>query len=292
MICLIILPLNAIADEQLKKLVRSGAKPVLLNQKTNSKSTRETIANGHATHGEIISMASYHSMLTWVLVLTSPELALSKEFQNDILVRNTPFKRRLGLLAIDELHLVSQWDEFRPEYGQIHALRIRVGQDIPCVGLSATLSNELLRKAIKSCGFKGDVEILRSTIDRPNIHIQVQHLQHTKKSMDDLCRVLPMQYSGPCSIPKTLIHTQTIAEALQAMTRLRKRMMELGYPTEAAKLVKSFYLTINGTILSANYSTPPLVCRPNINLPKLCSFVLALPLPANSTKEPPSRPSV
>ena len=95
-----------------------------------------------------------------ILVLISPELALSPEFTMDVL-GNTPFMRRLGLLVIDELHLMDQWSNFQSQYGQLYVLRIRIGLDIPGLGLIATLSKDMLPSIQAYGGFKGNVRIIR-----------------------------------------------------------------------------------------------------------------------------------
>lgn len=58
-ICLVILPLNAIAKEQYDKLLKVGANPIILNGDTNDKNARKRIANDEATHGKSVSTNSY-----------------------------------------------------------------------------------------------------------------------------------------------------------------------------------------------------------------------------------------
>lgn len=84
------IPLTKLGDEQLANIRRfTGAKPCLVDAKTRSEERRmlDRIAAGHYTH-----------------VLLEPEQASSRPFRR--ILRETEFQARVGLLAIDECHLV------------------------------------------------------------------------------------------------------------------------------------------------------------------------------------------
>ena len=54
-------------------------------------------------------------------IVTSPEQIAMDWFLE--LVRDVDFRDRIGLLAIDECHLVSVWASFREAYAQVFTLR-------------------------------------------------------------------------------------------------------------------------------------------------------------------------
>ena len=177
-------------------------------------------------------------------VFTSPEIALSPEFKRDILDISA-FKARLGLLAIDELHLVKQWASFPSQYTSLYALRIRIGLQVPCLGLTVSLAKNLLSEIRQSTGFNGDVTILRLDIDRPNICIGVDSLLYPQARMEDLYWLLPAEYTGPRYIPKTIVYFESISRLLKAVGHLTNRMLRLNYPVTALGLVKSYYSWLN-----------------------------------------------
>ena len=47
-------------------------------------------------------------------ILLDAEQAVSKEFRTILL--ESQFKRRIGLVAIDECHVIDQWRDFRSEF--------------------------------------------------------------------------------------------------------------------------------------------------------------------------------
>ena len=87
-ITLVVLPLNQIGLEQAEYITRIGGRPCLLNADTISAKVLTDIQNGKYTH-----------------VLISPELAIGDKFHATAI--NPVFKERLGLVVIDEAHLVS-----------------------------------------------------------------------------------------------------------------------------------------------------------------------------------------
>lgn len=102
-----LIPLTKLGDEQLSDIRRfTGARPCLVDAKTRSEEKRilERIAAGQYTH-----------------VLLGPEQASSRSFRR--ILRETEFQARIGLLAIDECHLVLQWETFRPAFTLVGELR-------------------------------------------------------------------------------------------------------------------------------------------------------------------------
>jgi superfamily II DNA helicase RecQ len=69
-------------------------------------------------------------------------------------------------VAIDELHLVSEWGEFRPQYRLLHLLRARVDLYVPFLGVSATLDFTVLQDVKEAAGFDNDIFVERTSMDR------------------------------------------------------------------------------------------------------------------------------
>lgn len=125
---LIVMPIKMMQTEQSNMINRDipGGKAIVLKEDNNQSRVRKEIATGGYTH-----------------VFTSPEIALSKGFTNDILDCKE-FTDRLRLLAIDEVHLVEEWGStFRPRYAEISIMRKRIpcqARQVPLLGVSASLS--------------------------------------------------------------------------------------------------------------------------------------------------------
>ena len=110
------LPLDQIGQEQAEYITQIGGRPCSLNADTISDKVLQEIEGGKYTH-----------------VLISPELAISEKFRKT--ATNPAFIDQLGLVVIDEAHLVREFrlldffleSQFRPNWflclaGDVHAL--------------------------------------------------------------------------------------------------------------------------------------------------------------------------
>ncbi len=61
-------------------------------------------------------------------VLVGPEQASSMSFRDAL--KSPELQARIGLVAIDECHLVKQWESFRPTFTMLGELRTILRQDV------------------------------------------------------------------------------------------------------------------------------------------------------------------
>lgn len=207
-ITLVIIPLDRIGTEQTKYIEDIGGRPCFLNGETFSSRLLEEIKAGKFTH-----------------ILLSPELAISDKFCQTAI--HSSFQERLALVVVDEVHLVMQWGkDFRTDYARLHQLRSLFGRDVPWFACSATLDEKSLRAVTEGLGFQKDVEILRTSINRPELLIQVAWIPkggHQKAlALRFLFDNAPDQpVFRPSQIPKTLIFFDTKNDAYNAMDACR-----------------------------------------------------------------------
>ncbi len=134
---LILMPLKLLQAEQ-SKLINQipQAKGIVLNGENNTQRVFADIASGGYIH-----------------VFTSQEIALSKKFKNSVL-DDCSFTDHLCLLAIDEIHLVEEWNKnFRPMYAKIEKVQKRIPCHVPLLRVSATLTKSIYSKVIEKAGF-------------------------------------------------------------------------------------------------------------------------------------------
>ena len=162
-------------------------------------------------------------------MFTSPEIAIKKSFNEEVL-RYPSFYSKLCLLAIDDLHLVSEWRDFRPEYFALGVLRARLPDGIPVLGASATLDHQTLQTVKESCSFDPSTATIKTPLDRPEIYLQVSSTTKSFSSMGDLQHILPADASSPSDIPKTIIFMDSITSIKTACSLIRVWMNHLGYP--------------------------------------------------------------
>lgn len=207
-ITLVVLPLNQIGAEQTNYIQNIGGRPCFLNAETFSAELLEEIQAGIFTH-----------------VLLSPELAISDKFRPT--ATNPGFQSRLALVVVDEAHLVAQWGkDFRTDYARLHQLRSLFGRDVPWFACSATLDLKTLHVIIEGLGFQKDVEILRTSINRPELLIQAAWIPTGAHKKATALRFL--FDNGPCQpilrpsrIPKTFVFFDSKNDAYAAMENCR-----------------------------------------------------------------------
>ncbi|KAH6974080.1 P-loop containing nucleoside triphosphate hydrolase protein, partial [Ilyonectria destructans] len=169
-ICLMIMPLNLLEEGQAKSIARiPNCRPCVLNGQSNKAALLNEIRIGKYTH-----------------VLLSPEIALSERFKTEVLY-DQAFQDHLVLVAIDELHVVSEWGlRWRSSYSGLALLRDLISRSVPWLGCSATLDPVTLAEVRDLSGFDPSVRIQRTSIDRPNITFEIQAIQYRMDGFRDL----------------------------------------------------------------------------------------------------------
>lgn len=209
-VVLILMPLKLLQAEQ-SKMINSlpKGKAIVLNGENNLTHVQRDIARGGYTH-----------------VLTSPEIAISKNFKKNIL-DDPLFSNRLSLLAIDEIHLVEQWGyKFRPLYSEIDKVRKRIPCGVPLLGESATLTKRVRSQVLEKFGFQADYKLMQ-------IH---RFMNHAKSSCLNLQFLLPQLAKEAKDIQKTVIFVNTVNEIQHLIDIIRGWMKKTGLPTQLSYL--------------------------------------------------------
>jgi superfamily II DNA helicase RecQ len=233
LITLVVLPLDCIGQEQAEYITRIGGRPCLLNAKTISRKILADIQQEKYTH-----------------ILISPELAIGDKFHDT--ATHPGFKQRLGLVVVDEAHLVSQWGrEFRTEYARLGQLRSLLGAHVPWFACSATLDAGTLEEVKRGLGFEEDVMIMRTSIDRPELVIRLGVIPKNKRKIGTALRYLfdegaredTKPIPTPQNIPKTIVFFDSKNEAYAVMHESWNWLQDKhGYSEELAKqTIKIFH---------------------------------------------------
>jgi superfamily II DNA/RNA helicase len=178
-------------------------------------------------------------------ILLGAEQAASSEFRAILL--DPELKSRIGLVAIDECHVIDQWKDFRSEFTLIYELRRMLSTETIYFACSATVDRGSEQFILEKCGFyaegnnPGDLEIIRTSIDRPDISICICSIPAGKATTYELLGFLLKDAVDmdskptPLRIPKAVIFidglnkVKRVAEALQAVLVRQYR-----YPVELA----------------------------------------------------------
>ncbi|MDB6131438.1 MAG: ATP-dependent helicase RecQ [Verrucomicrobiales bacterium] len=94
---------------------------------------------------------------------------------------------KIGLVAIDEAHCVSEWGhDFRPEYAQLLKLRAKI-PNVPFLALTATATDRVRTDILNRLELRNP-EIYVSSFDRSNLTYRVMERQSASKQVLDIVR--------------------------------------------------------------------------------------------------------
>ncbi|MDR0619073.1 MAG: RecQ family ATP-dependent DNA helicase [Bacteroidales bacterium] len=154
-LCLVVSPLIALMKDQIENLQRHGLQA-------------EALYSGLSTNEQnnILDRAADGSLK---FLYVSPERLRSKDFLTRLM------RIKVGLLAIDEAHCVSQWGyDFRPPYLQIAEIRPLIGKDVPLLALTATATPTVVKDIIERLQIK-PATVFRKSFERSNLTYYVIH---------------------------------------------------------------------------------------------------------------------
>lgn len=148
----VVSPLIALMEDQVKALLQLGVRAAFLNSTLELDEVRAIEARLLA--GELD------------LLYVAPERLLQPRTLG-LLTRT-----RLALFAIDEAHCVSQWGhDFRPEYLQLSVLHEQF-PNVPRVALTATADERTREEIIQRLAL-GAARVFSDSFDRPNIRYRI-----------------------------------------------------------------------------------------------------------------------
>ncbi|KAG1882360.1 hypothetical protein F4604DRAFT_1577475, partial [Suillus subluteus] len=107
-------------------------------------------------------------------VPVSPEQIMKPNGEFEKLLKNDLFVTQIISIVIDEVHCLTDWGEFRPEYKELGRLHYILPSIIPIMIASATLTKYTLTNAVHLLHMHADkLTAIRRSMDRPNIKIGV-----------------------------------------------------------------------------------------------------------------------
>ena len=148
-ICIVISPLIALMRDQVDQLNQRGISAIAIYSGMNSYEIE--LALNRATFGEL------------KFLYVSPE-----RLKTNIFLEH--FKQmKVGLIAVDEAHCISQWGyDFRPPYLEIADIRKFV-PNVPLIALTATATPEVILDIQEKLAFKKTRNVFRKSFYRENL---------------------------------------------------------------------------------------------------------------------------
>ncbi|MBI9072189.1 MAG: ATP-dependent DNA helicase RecQ [Melioribacteraceae bacterium] len=164
-------PLIALMQDQVEALKAKGIPAAYINS-TVSKIEKEKRLSDFV-NGKI------------KLLYVTPERFRKTEFVNEIK------KVKIGLLAIDEAHCVSEWGhDFRPDYSRIGEFRKLLGNPLT-IALTATATPDVQIDIVRKLHLEPDeIKTFHQGIQRPNLRLEAQEAYDIDEKMDQVINAL------------------------------------------------------------------------------------------------------
>lgn len=153
------------------------------------------------------------------ILLISPERLSNEYFRKSVLPN---VAGRIGLFVVDEAHCISDWGhDFRPDYRRIARILEMLPRNIPLLATTATANNRVVEDICEQLG--RDLLVLRGSLDRPSLCLQVIRLADQSERLAWLAENLPkLPGSG-------IVYCLTVQDVERVTTWLKRK----GFSAEA-----------------------------------------------------------
>jgi ATP-dependent DNA helicase RecQ len=162
-LCIVITPLIALMKDQVEQL----RKREILAAAIHSGMSRAEI--------DILLNNALYGGIKFLYV--SPE-----RLQTEMFVERYKHMR-VGLVAVDEAHCISQWGyDFRPPYLKIASLR-EINHEVPIIALTATATEEVRSDIVDKLGFRQGAAVFQKSFARENLSFVVRKSENKDKQL-------------------------------------------------------------------------------------------------------------
>jgi ATP-dependent DNA helicase RecQ len=121
------------------------------------------------------------------LLLISPERLNNPQFRTQVLPE---LSARVGLLAIDEAHCISDWGhDFRPDYRRLVRVLDDLDPDIPVLACTATANERVMADVAEQLG--ATPLLFRGSLDRESLRLSVLNIPSQAERLAWLAEHLP-----------------------------------------------------------------------------------------------------
>lgn len=159
---IVVSPLISLMKDQVDALLANGVRAAMYNSTLDAEEARRVMARVYNAELDLLYVA--------------PERMMRADFIDCL------SEIRLGLIAIDEAHCVSQWGhDFRPEYAALGMLR-QYFPDVPLIALTATADPQTHADIVQVLGLQ-QARQFATSFDRPNIRYSVLEKQRPQSQL-------------------------------------------------------------------------------------------------------------
>lgn len=123
---------------------------------------------------------------------------------------------RISMIVIDEAHCISTWGhDFRPQYRRIVRLINALPKNTPVLALTASATKRVEEDILQQMG--AGVQVIRGTMQRPNLHVQVVRVNGDQDKLGYLAEVLLPRGDTGIIYTATQSSAEVVAAFLQGL---------------------------------------------------------------------------
>jgi len=198
-VCLVITPLIALMQDQVKQLKQRGIAAVAVHAGMHSREIDITLDN--CIYGQI------------KFLYLSPE-----RLQTDLFKARVQ-KMKVNLVAIDEAHCISQWGyDFRPPYLKIAELR-EIHPHVPFIALTASATSQVKADIIEKLQLK-QAAVFQKSFARDNLSLVIRKSELKEKKLLEVLR----KVAGPA-----IVYVRSRKATVVLATFLKKNSISATY---------------------------------------------------------------
>ncbi|KAF5331746.1 hypothetical protein D9758_017200 [Tetrapyrgos nigripes] len=203
-VVLVISPLIALMDAQVKDLLGKGIQAVALNSSSKTEELFEEITMDPS------QPPTCH--LKHQVILTSLETALKSSFHEQLL-KSKEFKSSCVSVAIDKAHCIAEWGgEFHPHYDAVGKLLACCLSHVPVLIMLATMPQDVRELIVEKLDLGENYDLVAVSNAKPTVGLSIHVIQHPIQTYADLLFLFPPD-TDPDEFKQTLIYVNTRKEA-------------------------------------------------------------------------------
>lgn len=250
-LCIVVSPLIALMKDQVEQLRKRGIMAVAIH----SGMTRRQI--------DILLNNAIYGDTKFLYV--SPE-----RLQTELFIAR--FRQmKIGLIAVDEAHCISQWGyDFRPPYLQIASLR-EIHKDVPVIALTASATGQVQVDITEKLLFRKNSVVFKKSFARENLSFVVRKTENKDQKLLEILQ----KVKGPAIIyVRSRKATQEIARWL-GKKNIRTSCYHAGLPFEERTSRQDEWIQNHSRVMVATNAFGMGIDKPDVRL------VIHLDLPEN-----------
>ncbi len=241
----VISPLIALMQDQIAGLERHNIPATFINSSVDSMEQNRRLRG--------LADGAYR------LMYVAPERLRNRQFLDAL------GKVKVGLLAVDEAHCISQWGhDFRPDYLQIGAARERMGNPITAA-LTATATPRVQDDIVRLLGIPSAERIITG-FNRPNLFFQVRYASDVNGKLHVLKELLADADGGVIVYVGTRRDSEEVADFARTVAGADARHYHGGMDADVRTRIQNEFLTGGLPVIVATNAFGMGVDRPDVRL--------------------------